>query len=80
MPSRIYQNRFWSLSAFVNSKPACSLRQLPGKLQGGAWSPAVEPLENEPPAKIVIDRPLADSLSLGRVVIQYRAERICRIP
>ena len=41
---------------------------------------AVEPLQNEPPAKIVIDPPLADSLSLGRVVIQYRAENLHIVP
>jgi hypothetical protein len=37
---------------------------------------AVEPLTNEPPAKIVVDPPLADSLSRGRIVIQYRAENL----
>ena len=35
---------------------------------------AVEPLENESPAKIIIDPPLAEALSHGRVVIQYRTE------
>lgn len=37
---------------------------------------AVEPLQNEPPAKIVIDAPLAAPLSHGRVVIQYRTENL----
>jgi hypothetical protein len=37
---------------------------------------AVEPLQNEPPAKIIIDPPLAESLSHGRVVIQYRTENL----
>jgi len=37
---------------------------------------AVEPLQNEPPAKIVIDPPLADPRSHGRVVIQYRTENL----
>jgi hypothetical protein len=32
----------------------------------------VVPLAGEPPAKIVIDPPLADSLAHGRVVIQYK--------
>jgi hypothetical protein len=41
---------------------------------------AVEPLQNEPPAKIVIDPPLADPLSHGRVVIQYRAENLHIVP
>ncbi len=30
----------------------------------------------EPPAKIIVDPPLADSLAQGRVVIQYRAENL----
>ena len=33
-------------------------------------------LAREPPAKIVVDPPLADSLAHGRVVIQYRAENL----
>jgi hypothetical protein len=38
---------------------------------------AVVPLASQqPPARIVIDPPLADSLVLGRVVIQYRAENL----
>jgi hypothetical protein len=41
---------------------------------------AVEPLQNEPPAKIVIDPPLAEPLSHGRVVIQYRAENLHIVP
>ena len=30
----------------------------------------------EPPAKIIVDPPLGDSLAQGRVVIQYRAENL----
>jgi len=37
---------------------------------------AVEPLQNEPPARIIIDPPLAEPLSHGRVVIQYRTENL----
>jgi hypothetical protein len=36
----------------------------------------VVPLASEPPAKLIIDPPLADSLAQGRVVIQYRAENV----
>ena len=36
----------------------------------------VVPLATEPPPRIVIDPPLADSLVHGRVVIQYRAENL----
>jgi uncharacterized protein DUF6130 len=41
---------------------------------------AVVPLASEPAAKIVIDRPLADSLAHGRVVIQYYAENLRIVP
>ena len=41
---------------------------------------AVEPLQNEPPAKIIIDPPLAEPLSHGRVVIQYRTENLHIVP
>lgn len=80
MPSRIYQNRFWGLSTFVIL--ACLVvasvtGQTAREVLGAA---AVEPLQNEPPPKIVIDPPLADSLSLGRVVIQYRAENLHIVP
>jgi hypothetical protein len=37
---------------------------------------AIEPLQNEPPAKIVADPPLAEPLSHGRIVIQYRTENL----
>jgi uncharacterized protein DUF6130 len=40
----------------------------------------VEPLQNEPPAKIIIDPPLAEPLSRGRVVIQYRTENMHIVP
>ncbi len=38
------------------------------------------PLTNEPPAKIIIDPPLAEPLSYGRVVIQYRTENLHIVP
>ncbi len=41
---------------------------------------AVEPLGNEPPAKIVVDPPLPNPLKQGRVVIQYRAENLHLAP
>jgi hypothetical protein len=41
---------------------------------------AVEPLTNEPPAKIVVDPPLTDPLSRGRIVIQYRTENVHTAP
>jgi hypothetical protein len=41
---------------------------------------AVVPLTSEAPAKIVIDPPIADQLSHGRVVIQYRTENLRIVP
>ena len=36
----------------------------------------IVPLGGEPPVRLIIDPPLADSLAHGRVVIQYRAENL----
>jgi hypothetical protein len=36
----------------------------------------VEPLASEPPARIIVDPPLAEPLTHGRVVIQYYAENL----
>ena len=41
---------------------------------------AVQPLQDEPAAKIVVDAPLAEPLSHGRVVIQYRTENLHPVP
>ena len=42
--------------------------------------PAVIPVENEPPAKIFIDPPLADPLARGAAVIQYCTENLHIVP
>ena len=39
-------------------------------------APVIEPVQDEPPAKIVVDSPLAEPLSHGRIVIQYRTENL----
>jgi hypothetical protein len=39
-------------------------------------APIESPQGEEPPAKIIIDPPLADSLAFGRVVIQYYAQNL----
>ncbi len=36
----------------------------------------VVPLASQPPAKLIVDPPLAEPLSHGRVVIQYRTENV----
>jgi Family of unknown function (DUF6130) len=40
----------------------------------------VVPLENEPPARIVVDPPLPEPLAKGFVFIQYRAENSHIVP
>ena len=37
-------------------------------------------IENEPPAKLIVDPPLPEPLALGRVFIQYRAENMRIMP
>ncbi len=49
------------------------LAQTAREVRGAA---GVVPLASEPPARITIDPPLADSLAHGRVVIQYRTENL----
>ena len=80
MPIRINQSRSCGLSAAViiaSLVAASAIAQTAREVLGAA---AVWPLENEPPAKIVIDPPLPESLSHGRVVIQYRAENLHIVP
>lgn len=80
MPSRINQGRLRCVSGtgiivclFVASATAQTARE-------AREAGAVEPLQNEPPAKIVIDPPLSEPLSHGRVVIQYRADDLHIVP
>jgi hypothetical protein len=37
-------------------------------------------IDNEPPAKLVVDPPIPEQLALGRVFIQYRAENLRILP
>src|SRR5438094_10463984 len=52
---------------------ASAVAQTAKEVRGAA---AVEPLQNEPPAQIIIDPPLAEPLSRGRGVIQYRPDNL----
>jgi hypothetical protein len=36
----------------------------------------VVPLDSEPPARLIVDPPIAEALTKGRVYIQYRAENL----
>ena len=48
--------------------------------RGAVGSVAVEPLQGEPPAKIIVDPPLPGPLADGRVVIQFHAENLHILP
>jgi hypothetical protein len=37
-------------------------------------------VQNEPPAKLIVDPPIPEQLALGRVMIQYRTENLRVIP
>jgi hypothetical protein len=80
MPNRINHNRSRRMSALllIACLIASSLAAQTAREALGAA--AVEPLSNEPPAKLIIDPPLAESLARGRVVIQYRAQNLHIIP
>jgi hypothetical protein len=41
---------------------------------------AVQPLQNEPPAKVIIDPPRAEPLSRGVVFVPYRTENLQIVP
>lgn len=72
------QRCFLSLTVVIACLVAVSaVAQTAREVRGSA---AVEPLQNEPPAKIIIDPPLAEPLSHGRVVIQYRTENLHIVP
>jgi hypothetical protein len=80
MLSRNNHGRSWRVSAPVLIAclvAASTAAQTARDVRGAA---AVEPIQNEPPAKLAIDPPLAESLSHGRVVIQYRTENLHIVP
>jgi hypothetical protein len=80
MPSRINQGHSSCVSATIIIAclvAASAAAQTAREVRGAV---AVEPLQNEPPAKIVIDPLLAEPLSHGRVVIQYRTENLHMAP
>ena len=57
----------------IAKAPAQSAREIRGP------SPLVA-IENEPPARLIVDPPLAEPLASGRVFIQYRAENLRVVP
>jgi hypothetical protein len=74
------QNHSWRVSATVLlasmlAGPAAA--QTAREVEGAA---AVVPLQQEPPAKLIVDPALPEPLSFGRVVIQYRADNLHMVP
>ena len=62
---------------------AACLTAAPGSAQTARQvrgAAAVEPIANEPAGMIVVDPPLAEPLSRGLVVIQYRTENLRILP
>jgi len=68
---------------FVTTLAACSLLVTKTSAQSArdirGASPLVE-LTDEPPAKLIVDPPLAGPLAAGRVFIQYRTENLRVVP
>src|SRR3984893_8976065 len=56
---------------------ACTFAQSAGDIRGP--SPLVA-IENEPPAKLIVDPPLAEQLAQGLVFIQCRTENLRVVP
>jgi len=63
----------FAATAFAQSVLAQSARDIRGP------SPLVA-IENEPPAKLIVDPPLAEQLAQGLVFIQYRTENLRVVP
>lgn len=61
------------------SVPAATGAPLTGARAIRGPSPLVT-IDDEPPAKLIVDPPLPDELALGRVFIQYRAENLRIVP
>ncbi len=47
---------------------------------GVSWVDPLTPLISEPPAKLEVDPPLADHLTFGLLVLQYRTENLRILP
>jgi hypothetical protein len=76
--SKQYRARHVAMSVIAGClMTACVSAQTAREVRGAA---AVELLQNEPPAKIIIDPPLPEPLTRGRVVIQYRTEHLHIVP
>ncbi len=63
----------------TENSPSSGGRDQPSALAIRGASPLVA-LDNEPPAVLVVDQPLAEPLSRGKVFIQYRTENLRVLP
>lgn len=69
--------------SFVGAMAACSLLATVASGQSAKDIRGPSPLvaiENEPPAKLIVDPPLPEPLAQGRVFIQYRTENLRVVP
>jgi hypothetical protein len=57
----------------IAKTPAQSAREIRG-------SSSLVAIENEPPARLIVDPPLPEPLASGRVYIQYRTENLRIVP
>jgi len=70
--------RYLGIGAIIACLIAMSVAaQTAREVRGAA---AVEPLQNEPPAKIIIDSPSPEPLARGVVFIPYRTEHLHIVP
>jgi hypothetical protein len=67
------------MTAITSFAAAVSAQNVPSAKDIRGPSPLVA-VENEAPAKLIVDAPLPEQLALGRVFIQYRTENLRVVP
>lgn len=65
------------VAAFGSALMACAFAQTAKQIRGG--TPYL-PINNEPPARLIVDPPLADGLAQGVYWAQYRVENVRIVP
>jgi len=80
MTKQINRNHPRPMSALLLIAGAMTLPLAAQTAREALGAADVEPLLKEPPAKIVVDPPLAEPLTYGRVVIQYRPLNLHIVP
>jgi hypothetical protein len=59
---------------------ACALSGLAQTAKDVKGATPLVAIQNEPPAKLIVDPPIPEQLALGRVFIQYRTENLRILP